>query len=110
MPRDRTLLDFDVATRRALRVIFKYLEHLTHPAHVHTLGKVRPFLRTWRTDEPAMLGGHAKSLDMPQVLLEERTIASRDNVHEVARVCRESRERSEGIFRWYCHRWCLNDR
>jgi len=76
MPRDRTLLDFDVAARRALRVVFKHVEHLVHPAHVDPLRKVRPLLRARRAYEPTMLGGHAKIPDVSQVLFQERTVTS----------------------------------
>ena len=64
MPRDRALLDFDVAARRALRVVFNHFEHLVDPAHVHSLRKVRPLLQARRAYEPAMLGGHAKIPDV----------------------------------------------
>ena len=65
MPRDRTLLDFEVAARRALRVVFEYFENLVHPAHVYTLSEVGPLIRTRRAYEPAVLGRHAESPDMP---------------------------------------------
>ena len=76
MPRDRTLLDLDMAASRALRVVFKHLEHLVHPTHVHTLRKIRPLLRARRAYEPAMLGGYAKIPDVSQVMFQERTITS----------------------------------
>ena len=60
MPRNRTLFDFDVAARRALRVVFEYFQHLVHPAHVHTLREVRPLIRARRAYEPAVLGGHSE--------------------------------------------------
>ncbi len=86
MPGDRALLDLDVTARRALRIILEHLEYLGHPTHIQALGEVGPFLDAWRANKPAVFSRHAEPVDVSQVLLEECTIAARDDVHQIPRV------------------------
>jgi hypothetical protein len=109
VPRDRALLDLDVTPRRALRIILEHLQHLAHPAHIQALGEVGPFRDTRRTNKPAVFSRHAQSANVSQVLLEERTIAARDDVNEIPRVRSECRECREGVLCRDRHRGCLYD-
>ena len=97
MPRDRALLRLDMAARRALRVVLEDLKHLAHPAHVQVLGEVPPDVATRLTDEATVLSTHTEALDVSKVLLQERLVTSRNNVHDILRVRREVSERLERV-------------
>ena len=59
VPRNRALLRLDVASSGSLRIIFEYLQHLSHPLHVQVLRKVHPFFMSRLADKPTVLGAKA---------------------------------------------------
>ena len=109
MPRNRALLDLDLAARRALRVVLEDLEHLAHPAHVQLLREVAPPLLARLPYEAPMLRRHPQVRDVPQMLLEELPVAPRDDVHDVARVRRERLERLQRVRRRHRRAGDLHD-
>ena len=73
------------------------LKHIALPVHVKVIGETDPLLRTRRAKEAAVLGRHAEVVDMAKVLLEESSVATRDDVDDVLRVGGEDGEGFEQL-------------
>ena len=110
MPRDRTLLHFNLTSRRSLGVVLEDLKHLTHPTHIQVLGKVPPSAAPRLTNEPTVLSRHSETLDMSKMLLQERLVTPGDDVHDILRILGETSERLERRLRGNRHARHLDDR
>lgn len=82
-----------------LGVILEDILDLKDPAHVERLGQVGPLATRTRVsgllDEASVLSRESDALQVSQMLIEESTVATRDDVHDVLGVLGQLFQRME---------------